>query len=105
MATTTAAASLRTFLVECYVPGATGQLVTPAADRLRFAAAEMRGAGSEIEYAGSLIVTEDEVVFHVFHARDSGLVRDVVAQTALACERVVESIPIDLDWSRPARPS
>jgi hypothetical protein len=103
MATTRAAVALRTFLVECYVPAATAQAVSLAADRLRSAAAEMRLAGREIDYAGSLIITEDEVVFHVFHARDAAAVRDVAALTSLACERVVESIPIDLDFRRPAR--
>lgn len=102
MTTTRRAVSPRTFLVECYAPGATAQGATVAGDRLRAAATEMRRDGREVEYAGSLLVPEDEVVLHVFHARDAGLVRDAVAATELSCERVVESIAIDFEWSRPA---
>lgn len=102
MTTTRTAASLRTFLVECYAPGATAQGVAEAGDRLRAAATQMVRAGREVEYAGSLLVAEDEIVIHVLHARDAELVRNVIAATGLTCERVVESIPIDLDWSQPA---
>ena len=102
MTTTRRALSLRTFLVECYAPAATAQGAAVAGDRLRAAATTMRSEGREVEYAGSLLVPEDEVVIHVFHARDAGLVRDAVAATELACERVVESIAIDLEWSHSA---
>ena len=101
MATTRRTLSLRTFLVECYAPGATAQDASVAGERLRAAASEMRRAGRDVEYAGSLLVAEDEVVIHVFHARDAALVRNAVAATELTCERVVESIPIDLDWGQP----
>jgi hypothetical protein len=99
MTTTRRAVALRTFLVECYSPGATAKGAAVAGARLRAAATEMRRAGGEVEYAGSLLVAEDEVVIHVFHARDAELVRNAVAATEVACERVVESIAIDLEWS------
>ena len=100
--TTRRAVSFRTFLVECYAPDATAQGAAVAGDVLRAAATEMRRDGREVEYAGLLLVAEDELVIHVFHARDADLVRDAVAATELACERVVESIAINLEWSRPA---
>jgi hypothetical protein len=99
MTTTRRAVALRTFLVECYSPGATAKGAAVAGARLRAAATEMRRAGGEVEYAGSLLVAEDEVVIHVFHARDAELVRNAVAATEVAWERVVESIAIDLEWS------
>jgi hypothetical protein len=102
MTTTRTAVSLRTFLVECYAPGAHAQGVAVVGDRLRAAATEMSRAGRDVAYAGSLLVAEDEIVIHVLNARDGELVRNVIAATGLACERVVESIPIDLDWSQPA---
>jgi hypothetical protein len=102
MTTTRRAVSLRTFLVECYAPAATEQDAAVTGERLRKAATEMRLAGREVAYAGSLLVAEDEIVIHVLHARDGELVRNVIAAIGLACERVVESIPIDLEWSQPA---
>ena len=102
MTTTRRAVSPRTFLVECYAPGATALDAAVAGDRLREAATEMRRVGRDVEYAGSLLVAEDEVVIHVFHAHDAELVRDTVAATELASERVVESIAIDLEWGQPA---
>lgn len=102
MVTTRAAGALRTFLVECFAPAATREGVASAGDRVRAAAAELRQAGREVDYVGSLLVGEDEVVIHVFRADDVGLVREAAALAELAFERVVESVPIGLEWSLPA---
>jgi hypothetical protein len=101
MVTTRAASPLRTFLVECYAPGATRDGIAATGGRLRAAAESLRRAGREVEYAGSLLVSEDEVVIHIFHSRDPDAVRELVAQTPLACERIVESVPIELEWTQP----
>jgi hypothetical protein len=100
MATTRPAGRLRTFIVECYTPGSTRDEITLAGDRLRAAASEICQAGRDVDCAGSLLVAADEVVFHIFRAHHASPVREVIDLAALAFERVVESIPIDLEWSR-----
>ena len=84
----------RTFLVECYAPGLERAAVESAARRAEEAAAALRREGGEVEYEHALLVTGDEVVFHVFAAEDQESVRLVSERAALAFERIVESVAV-----------
>jgi hypothetical protein len=86
--------ALRTYLVECYEPGVDDVAVAAAGARARVACAETGADNGSVEYLGALLVAEDEVVFHVFKARDAETVRHASRQAGLRFERVVESVTI-----------
>jgi hypothetical protein len=96
MATDPGTSRLRNFLVECYVPGVHADEVAAAGDRARAASEGLQRAGSQVEYVRALLVPLDEVVFHLFLAQDAGLVREVAARAALAYERIVESMVVEM---------
>jgi hypothetical protein len=87
-------ADSRTYLVECYLPDVDRAAVTAAGDRARASAAHLRAAGSEIQYLGALLVSIDEVVFHVFQASSAEVVRQAGTAARLPFERVVESVGV-----------
>lgn len=95
MATTTGTPRLRSFLVECYSPGIRRDEVAAAGDRSRAAAEALRHSGRQIEYVRALLVPGDEVVFHLFLARDARLVREAVSRASVTYERIVESIVVE----------
>ncbi len=84
----------RTYLVECYVPGARSEAVQAAVARACAAAAELRGEGRDVEHVSAIHVPGDEVAFHVFEAEDEDAVREASARSAVPYERIVESITL-----------
>jgi hypothetical protein len=84
----------RTFLVECYAPGIDTASAGAAADRARAAVAGLRSEGRDLDYLGALLMAEDEVVFHAFHADAPALVREASARAGLQFERIVETVGI-----------
>jgi hypothetical protein len=93
--TTSGEPGLRSFLVECYAPGAQADAVALASDRIRTAVDALRRAGGAIEHVRALLVPGDEVVFHLFRAREVTLVRQALLDAVLAYERIVESIDVE----------
>ena len=87
----------RTFLVECFTPGVDEAAVAAAGDRARAVAADLRDGGSRIEYLGALLVSGDEVVFHVFAAESADDVKAAGTAAELPYERVVESVGVAPD--------
>jgi hypothetical protein len=85
------ATSMRTFLVECYLPGIDERAVEDAAARALRATGELTSRGGHIAYLGATLVPADEVVFHTFAALDAAIVEAVSRTAGLAFERVVES--------------
>ena len=83
--------SMRTFLVECYLPGIDERGVEDAAARALRSTGELIRRGDRIAYLGATLVPADEVVFHTFSAPDAAIVEAVSRNAGLAFERVVES--------------
>ena len=83
--------SMRTFLVECYLPGVDEAAVSAAAASARHAAETLTERGDPIAYLGATLVPADEVVFHAFTASDAATVEAASLVAGLAFERVVES--------------
>ena len=105
---------LRTFLVEAYSTARTLDDLVAASGRAEAVVAALREAGTPIAYRGATLIPEDEVVFHVFDARDPGSVRTACRRSSIAGERIVESIVVEVDAPRsglvvvptlPVRPS
>lgn len=82
---------MRTFLVECYLPGIDEQAVADAAARAHRATNELNSPRDPIAYLGATLVLADEVVFHAFNALDAAIVEAASRTAGLAFERVVES--------------
>jgi hypothetical protein len=91
---TATASQSRTYLLECYKPGLERAEVESASGRALAAAADLREEGRNVEYAGAILVPEDEVVFHVFLADSADAVREASVRASVEYERVVESIPV-----------
>jgi hypothetical protein len=86
---------LRNFLVECYASPIERGTAAAAGDRLSRAARELRRRGRAIDYIRAIVVPDDEVAFHLFLARDAGVVREAVTRARMTCERIVESIVVE----------
>ena len=84
----------RTYLVECYVPGVDALAVEAAAGRARASATALRDEGRQVDYAGAILVRDDEVVFHLFAADDPADVREASVRARVPLARVVETVAI-----------
>jgi hypothetical protein len=82
---------LQTYLVECYWPRVTEEKAAAVADRARLAIAELASAGTVVNYLGSLLVPEDEVVFYLFEGSSAEAVRAVGRLAEIPYERVLLS--------------
>src|SRR5260370_29119325 len=71
-----------TYLVECFWPGVTREVVEAANGRARERTAALRREGSSLRFLGSLLVPSDEVVFFQFLATSS----EEVARVSLEAE-------------------
>jgi hypothetical protein len=57
------------YLVERYLPGATGDDVAAAADRVAAASERMTAEGIPVRYLGTTFIPDDETCFCEFEAR------------------------------------
>lgn len=85
----------RGYLVECFLPGVEVPAVKASAARVRDAAATLRDQGWDVEYVETLLVSEDEIVFHLFAAADSLAVREANIRAQVCFERIVEVLALD----------
>jgi hypothetical protein len=84
----------RSYLVECYWPGVSEEVVLDAARRTRDATSELRRQGREIDFVASILIHEDETVFSLFRGSEAD-VRAASARAGLPFERVLRSLRID----------
>jgi hypothetical protein len=78
-------------LVESYTPGpASG--VAPARHGALASAEASASPGRAVRYEGSIAVPGDELVFHLFVARDAFLVREFCGRAGIRCDRIVEVV-------------
>ena len=83
-----------TYAVECYEPGVERAAVEGAARRARDAAAAFRAEGHPVEHLDTLLMPEDEIVFHLFAADAPETVREVSERAEVAFERVLEVVSV-----------
>jgi hypothetical protein len=94
------------YLVECYWPGINDQDLAIAARRIEAAATQLRRAGADVWFLGSILMPADETVFCLFHGNEPAI-RAVGQRASIPIERVVESRWLDPDTQdvRPAATS
>jgi hypothetical protein len=80
------------YLVECFWPGVTREVVTAANARARERVAALRQAGSSLRFLGSLLIPSDEVVFFQFSATSSQEVVRASREAELPFDRVAASL-------------
>lgn len=81
-----------TYLVECFDGSLGTGAAAGASDRLRSACAELRAAGTAVEYLGALLVPQDELVLHLFVSPGTDGVLEASRRADLRVERIVESL-------------
>ena len=85
-----------TYLVECFEGSSHAGATAGASDRLRSACAELRAAGTAVEYLGALLVPQDELALHVFVSPGTDGVLEASRRADLSVERIVESVVVGL---------
>ncbi len=76
------------FIVERFVPGATGDTVRSWAEALE-ASIDRLGVGDEVSYLGSELLSRDETCLSFFDALNEELVRKVNDHSGTPYERVL----------------
>ena len=80
------------YLVECFWPGATREVIKAAAERARDSAAARHHEGFNVAFVGSLLVPADEVVFFQFTATSEDDVVRTARAAGLPFDRVSASL-------------
>jgi hypothetical protein len=81
-----------TFLVECFWPGVTRELVEAANRRAHAQATASCCEGASLRFLGSLLVPSDEVVFFQFIAASSAEVVRASREAELPFDRIAVSV-------------
>jgi hypothetical protein len=80
-------------MAECFWPDVHEEDIEHGAERIRDSASQLSREGKRVDYAGSILVPGDEVVFYLFDSESADDVREVCERAGIAFERVVESVP------------
>jgi hypothetical protein len=83
------------YLVERYLPGRSEADVRAALKRAEVACAEMRAAGTEIHYRGSIFLALEEACFCRFDSDRVEAVTEVNQHAGLAFARISSGIAIE----------
>ncbi len=83
-----------TYLVECFWPGLTRDSVEAADRRVSERVRQLRADGARLQYLGSVVVPQDDVVFFEFEGTTHEQVSDAASDVGIAFERVVESVRV-----------
>jgi hypothetical protein len=86
-----------TYVVECYLPGVRPAQLARVDRRLRAVGRRLAEHGEQIEYRGSLLFRQDEVVLCLFAASSADVVRKLSLTATLSFERIVEATAIGMD--------
>jgi non-ribosomal peptide synthetase component F len=78
------------YLTECFWPGVGAAELRELDERARAAAADITAAGQPVQYLGSLLMREDEVVLCLF-AGSPDAVRAAAEQAEVPFDRIVEA--------------
>ena len=88
-----------TYLVECFWPGATREVITAAGKRARESALALRREGLSLRFVGSMLLPTDDVVFFQFTAPSADDVTRASRQARLPFDRVSASLWLEPDDS------
>lgn len=78
------------FLAECYWPGVSATHLASADRRTRETLDKINNSnGTAVQYAGSILIPTDELVFRLFVGGSVSLVEEVNLRAAIPVERVV----------------
>jgi Nickel responsive protein SCO4226-like len=83
----------KSYLVECYWPGVSEEVLAAAVERAREAAAELRRHGGEVDFLTAILVPADETVFCLFDGAEAD-VHAVSERAGVPFERVLTSLRI-----------
>jgi hypothetical protein len=92
---------VRTFIVECFLPGVDDAAVRRAADATAAEIRRLDFRGGHVQYLGALLMAVDEVVLHTFRASDLELVRLASVTAGLPFARIIESLEVTPDTPVP----
>jgi hypothetical protein len=81
----------KSYLVECYWPGVSEEVLAATVERAREAAAELRRQGGEVDLLTAILVPDDETVFCLFEGAEAD-VRAVSERADVPFERVLASL-------------
>jgi hypothetical protein len=81
------------YAAKCYWPGITRTELEQATART--SGALSRGAASEVNYLGSLLFSNDDLVLCLFEAPSRTAVKHASERAGIPCERVMDSIWLD----------
>lgn len=84
----------RSYLVECYLPGATAHQRRQMSKRLALAADELNGTDGPVQYLGSTFVPTEESCFSRFESATERAVRRVLEAADVPYARVLLVEPI-----------
>jgi hypothetical protein len=93
-----------TYVVECFWPGVIEADVHALDDRAEAAATELTGDGGRVEYLGSILVRDDEVLLCLFEGSLEA-VRLAAEQAAIPFERILEASDSTHPADRQGRPT
>lgn len=85
-----AACGPTTYLVECYQPGLDGDGATVIDGRLQATVDDLRGAGVEVTWRGSLAILAEETYCYLLTCADVSCVSTVSGRAGLARGHVAE---------------
>lgn len=80
-----------TYLVECFWPDVRPEQVDAAAVRAAARAEELTHEGRRVRFAGSILLSSDEVVFYLFDCESPDDAREVCDRAQIPYERIVAS--------------
>lgn len=86
---------MHAYLVERYLPGLSEADVRAALNRAEAACADLRAAGTEIRYRGSILLTLEEACFCRFDSDRAEAVSEVNRRAELAFARISPGIAIE----------
>jgi uncharacterized protein DUF4242 len=87
------------YAAKCYWPGVTRAALEQATARA--SGAPSRAGGSEVNYLGSLLFSNDELALCLFEAPSRAAVKHASEQAGIPCERVMDSVWLQPDRSTP----
>jgi hypothetical protein len=79
------------YFVECYWPGVDEQLLMRAAERL---ARTQSGCPTGVSWLGSILIPEDEIVFHLANGLSAYAVRASAQRASVPTERIVKCVHV-----------
>jgi hypothetical protein len=92
---------VNSYLVERYLPGLPEAAVRAGLDRAQAACADLRAAGIEIRYLGSIFLPLEEACFCRFDGEHAEAVAEVNHRAELAFARITPGVAIAPEASQP----